>query len=119
MASTTDVRRGSIVWVEPDPTVGREQSGRRPMVVVASAEYLHVMRDLALAVPVTSADRGWPNHVPLGGSSGVRGFAMTEQIRAIDRRCIVKGAGVADAEAMSQIDTWLRDFLALGAGRSS
>ena len=38
-AMTTDLRRGNVVWAELDPVRGREQSRRRPVLIVASGLY--------------------------------------------------------------------------------
>lgn len=35
---------GDVVWARLDPTLGREQGGRRPVVVVASALYLDTVK---------------------------------------------------------------------------
>jgi mRNA interferase MazF len=57
-----DLSPGDIVWVYRDPVVGREQSSRRPAVVVSSHGHLSVADTLVIVVPVTSVDRGWSNH---------------------------------------------------------
>ncbi|SEE65198.1 type II toxin-antitoxin system PemK/MazF family toxin [Ruania alba] len=110
-----DLARGAVFWAAPDPTVGVEQAGRRPFVTVASAGYLEQVTNLVIAVPVTSTRRGWPNHVPLMGATGldVECFAMTEQVRTLARARIVKTAGTVDHQTMGSIDSWLRDFLQL------
>ena len=43
------------MWIELDPVRGREQSGRRPALVVASDLYLEQANTLMVIVPVT----GW------------------------------------------------------------
>lgn len=108
-------RRGAVLWCDLDPTVGREQAGRRPVVVVSSDDYLAVVDSLVIIVPVTSVDRGWPNHIMLTGQPGVGrpSWAMTEQPRTIARHRIHGVAGAVDTTTMSAIDRWLRDFLAL------
>jgi mRNA interferase MazF len=113
-----DLRRGDVVWAAPDPAVGREQAGHRPAVVVSSAAHLDIVTDLAIVVPVTTAMRGWPNHVLLLGPRvglDAPSFAMTEQPRTIDRRRVVQVAGRVDDETLRQIDVWLRDFVDLPA----
>ena len=107
--------RGSVCWAELDPTRGREQGGRRPVLVVASHAYLDVVTSLALVVPVTSVDRGWPNHVPLRGAAGLDrpSWAMTEQIRTVSRDRLVAVAGVVDDETLADVDVFLADFLGL------
>ncbi|MCU1480007.1 MAG: ndoA [Subtercola sp.] len=112
----TDLRRGMVVWAELDPVRGREQAGRRPALVIASDLYLQQADTLAIIVPATTTDRGWPNHVALRGSNlalAQQTYAMTEQPRAITRERLHDVAGVVDTETMQEVDAWLRDFLAL------
>ena len=118
---TSDVpplERGALVWVDFDPTAGREQRGTRPALVVSSSDYLSSVRDLVIVVPVTSVDRGWPHHVPvMGHRTGLstRSFAMTEQPRTISTARTARRAGTAGPDTMQQVDLWLRDFLGLGS----
>ena len=110
----TEIAPGDLVWVSPDVTVGREQSGRRPALVVAGEGYLITVDTLAIVVPVTSVNRGWPNHVIVrGGALPHDSWAMTEQIRTVSRERIVGGAGRADAATLGAVRTWIRDFLDL------
>jgi mRNA interferase MazF len=107
-----DLAPGDVVWVVPDTAVGREQSGRRPALVVAGADYLKLIDSLAVVVPLTSVDRGWPNHIPVSGAVlPSASWAMTEQVRTISRDRIVGTAGRADAETLRAVRGWIRDFL--------
>ncbi len=111
-----ELRRGMVVWVDLDPVRGREQAGRRPALVIASDAFLEQADTLAIIVPATSTDRGWPNHVLLRGEDLVLDadtFAMTEQPRTITRDRILKLSGFVDVGVMREVDRWLRDFLAL------
>jgi mRNA interferase MazF len=111
-----DLRRGSIVWLDFDPVRGREQSGHRPALVIASDGYLSRATSIAIVLPVTTTDRGWPNHIRLRGETLALtepSFAMTEQPRTIDRRRITTSAGYVDDSTLRDIDVWLRDFLGL------
>jgi mRNA interferase MazF len=111
--SETLLHRGAAVWVNLDPTRGREQAGTRPAVVIASDGYLASVRDLVIVIPVTTRDRRWPHHVRLGGEHLAlerASFAMTEQPRTIARTRITGGAGAVGPDAMAEIDQWLRDF---------
>ena len=105
--------RGSVVWATLDPVSGREQGGRRPAVVIASQDYLDAVTTLLIVVPVTTVDRGWPNHVLLRGGTGLEraSWAMTEQPRTVDRARLRSVAGGVDAATLAAIDVWLRDFL--------
>ncbi len=86
------------------------------MLVVASDLYLEQATTLAIVLPATSTDRGWPNHVLLRGPDlAVRRptWAMTEQPRTVMRDRLVGHLGVVDRATMREVDVWLRDFLAL------
>lgn len=108
---------GLVVWVYLDPAEGREQGGRRPAVVVSAREYLQTVDTLAILVPITAVNRGWPNHVPiLGGGLDRESWAMTEQVRTVSRRRIVGVSGRVDGRTLLDIRMWLADFLDLPNG---
>lgn len=112
----TELRRGSVVWAELDPVRGREQAGRRPVLVIASDLYLDEADTLAIVLSGTTIDRSWPNHVLLRGTNlrlPQPTYAMTEQPRTVTRDRFVGEIGVVDATTMAEVDRWLRDFLAL------
>ena len=103
---------GAVCWAWLDPAVGREQGGRRPVVVVSGAEYLSVVDTLAMVVPVTGVDRGWDNHVEVS-IGAVSGWAMTEQVRTISRERFADVVGVLTSSDFDKIRSWISDFLDL------
>lgn len=110
------LRRGDAVWVDLDPTRGREQAGTRPAIVICSDDYLASVPDLVIVVPVTTRDRRWPHHVRLDGERLTldrSSFAMTEQPRTITRARISRQAGAVGPTCLADIDQWLRDFIGL------
>lgn len=112
----TELRRGMLVWADLAPTRGREQSGHRPVLVVASDLYLKTADTLAIVVPASTTDRSWPNHVRLRGTQvnlERDTFALTEQPRTITRNRLSGVIGIVDRATMSEVDLWLRDFLSL------
>ena len=58
----TKAAPGDVLWVDFGHTVGAEQRGRRPAVVVGSASHVRNARDLLIVVPCTSRFRGWRSH---------------------------------------------------------
>jgi len=114
-----DLVCGQVVWANLSPVTGSEQAGHRPVVVVSGNDYLAVVPNVLIALPVTTRDRGLPHHVRLGGDHGLGpdSFAMTEQPRTIDRRRITKEAGHVDQPTLDQIRGWMVDFLDLGPAR--
>ena len=68
---------------------------------------------LVVVVPVTTKDRGWPNHVELNAGAGMkqRSFAMTEQVRAISRQRLTKKIGVVEESVLRNVREWLVDYI--------
>ena len=116
-----DLRRGDVVWADFSPTRGREQARERLAVVIASNDYLESVPNLAIVLPVTTKDRGWPHHVRLTGNTlqlRKTSWALTEQPRTISRERLTRSAGQIDSDCLDEIDQWLRDFLGLHGLRS-
>jgi len=83
------VRRGDVYFVDLNPTVGREQSGRRPVVVISS-DLINDKRLVVLVVPGTSganitADYPTNIRVPAGEAHLPNETVfLTFQMRALD-----------------------------------
>ncbi len=75
---------GDIVWAELSPTLGTEQSGRRPALVVTPLRYNEISTRV-LVCPITSVIRSWPFEVLLPPSTKTVGCVLVDQIRSIDR----------------------------------
>ena len=83
-------------------------------MVVAGVGYLEIVDTLAVVVPITTVDRGWPNHVEvIGAELERRSWAMSEQIRTISRERVVGRAGRADEATLVAVRAWIADFLDL------
>jgi mRNA interferase MazF len=108
---------GTIVWCDLSPTVGREQGGRRPAVVIASDDYVEVVDSLTVLVPCTTRYRGWLNHVALTGDTGlsVPTFAITDQPRTVSVQRVRRVAGHVDDACLDAITRWVRTWLAAPA----
>jgi mRNA interferase MazF len=114
VAPGASFRPGDVVWARPELAVGREHAGRRPGMVVAGAGYLEIVDALAVVVPITTVDRGWPNHVEVVGAElGRRSWAMSEQVRTISRERVVGRAGRVDPATLATVRGWIADFLEL------
>lgn len=114
------LERGAVVLVDFDPTVGHEQKSVRPCVVVSDPAVASDQRyPLVGVVPLTGTEgRGaiYPR-VP-AGTGGLRkdSWALTDQVRSVDKRRVLATYGGLDADAMEAIDEGLRLFLGLGPG---
>lgn len=115
------LERGTVVLVELDPTLGHEQRGVRPCIVVSD--------------PAVNADQRFPliAVVPLTGTPGVgalypslasgpsgltkASYALTDHLRSIDKRRIRRIFGQVPADELTRIDEGLELFLGLSEGR--
>lgn len=84
MSPAVTVEPWQVWWADLDPTQGREQAKKRPVVVVSSVFHLQLTaRHLVTVLPLTTVERaGWKHHVRIESLSKT-GWAMTEQARTI------------------------------------
>lgn len=110
--------RGAVVVVELDPSVGHEQHGVRPCVVVSDPEVISDQRyPVVCVVPVTGVPGEgllYPSLAP--GESGLAkaSFALIDHLRSIDKRRIRRVFGELAREEIAAIDEGLVVFLGLG-----
>jgi mRNA interferase MazF len=106
---------GAVAWASLDPVRGREQGGHRPVLVVASTGYLDAVTTLVIVLPITTVDRGWPNHVPVDGATGLDrpSWAMSEQPRTLSRDRLTTISGQVSDSCLAAVRTWLGDFFDL------
>lgn len=110
------VRYGEIYWAKPDPGVGSEQAGRRPVVIVSSDAAIETITTVVTTIPLTTRRRGWASHIPVTDvEAGLDedSWAMCEQVRTISTGRLAGRIGVADATTMRAIGTVLRHLLNL------
>jgi mRNA interferase MazF len=102
---------GDVIWVDFDPTRGREQRGHRPALVLSPAAY-NRRADLLVCVPLTTAVKGYPFEVSIAGPRG--GVALADQVKSIDWRTRrVKIAARASVDEVSEVKAKLRALLQL------
>ena len=112
------------VWIAYlDPVVGREQGGRRPVVIISSDQLHKIPGALVFVVPFTTRNRRVESHVPVLLESGElprESFAMTEQLRSISRLRLRKRVGSVDHPTLDLIQRRVAWFLGIeprGLGR--
>jgi mRNA interferase MazF len=78
-------QRGDIVWLNFNPQIGREQTGRRPAVVLSPGSYNGKV-GLLLACPITSQVKGYPFEVAIPPGLKIRGVVLSDQVKSLDWR---------------------------------
>src|SRR4051794_30901892 len=74
---------GDLIWTDFDPRTGREQSGRRPALVVSPSEFYQVT-EFAIICPITSRIRPFGTSVVLPSGLPISGEILTGHVRSID-----------------------------------
>ncbi|MCL5238797.1 MAG: endoribonuclease MazF [Nitrospirae bacterium] len=99
--------RGDIILLSFDPTLGHEQAGFRPAVVL-SPELYNKASGLCLICPITTKIKGYPFEVALDGVRQTSGVALADQIRSIDWK--VRKIKIVDRASTTSLATILAKF---------
>ena len=100
---------GDLIWLEFDPQLGPEQSGRRQAVVLSPAAYNRVT-GLAICCPTTTKIKGYPFEVALSGTPAA--VVLSDQVRSLDWRARkASRKGVVTARELAEIRGKLRALI--------
>jgi mRNA interferase MazF len=75
--------RGDIVYLDFNPTKGHEQQGYRPAFVISPYAY-NQRSSLALLMPITKQQKGYPFEVVLPSGLITYGVILVDQIKCLD-----------------------------------
>jgi mRNA interferase MazF len=117
------VKRGTVILVSLGLTVGHEQRGARPCVVVTDPAVTENQRFPMLAVVPLTGTPGqgalYPGLRPGGSGLLKPSWALIDQLRTIDKRRVVRVFGVIPHDELATIDDGLQLFLGLGTAAVS
>jgi mRNA interferase MazF len=105
-AGVPQARQGEVWFVDLEPTRGREQAGRRPALVISVDQLGSGPSELAIVVPLTTATRPSPLHVPIEPpEGGVRepSHAMPEMVRSVSRSRLVERWGRVGPQTLETV----------------
>jgi len=108
------VLRGDVLWAELDPTQGREQTGRRPILVI-SHDIFNERSGTVIAMAITSRPQkaGFPLTVELmSGSPPKRSWVKVSQIRTLSLERLGKRIGRVTPEELLRIVEGLNEIVA-------
>ena len=111
-----NITRGDIFYANLDGTIGSEQSGIRPVIVVQN-DVGNKYSPTTIIVPLTKKVRlkiNQPTHFWINPFGNIRfdSIVLTEQIRVIDKSRLKEKIGVMNNKAMQEIDNKI--LIALG-----
>lgn len=102
-----EIKRGDIYYADLNPTVGCEQGGVRPVLIIQNNVGNHFSPTVIAAAITSRRKKDMPTHVLLD-EEGTTLFAdsriMLEQVRTIDRERLKEYVGSANAATMQYVD---------------
>ena len=108
------VLRGDVFWADLDPTKGREQSGRRPVLVI-SHDIFNERSGTVIAMAITSQPQkaGFPLSVELhSGGLPRHSWVKVGQIRTLSVERLAKRIGRVSPEEMLRVIEGLNEIVA-------
>jgi mRNA interferase MazF len=116
MSSAPSPQRGEIWLADLDPTIGHEQGGRRPVLVVSVDAFNAGLSGLVVVLPITSRLRQVPLHVPVNPPEGglrTSSVVLCDAVRSIDQRRMLARWGAVSATTSSRVEDRLRRLMGL------
>lgn len=108
--------RGEVWTASFDPTIGREQAGTRPALVVSDDLFNQSHAELVMVLPITSKGKGIRSHVqvePPEGGLSVTSFIKCEDLRSISINRLRQRLGTVTDQTLDEVEMRLRILLAL------
>src|SRR5712671_1365854 len=104
MSVARSPQRGEVWLADLDPTMGHEQGGRRPVVVVSIDAFNAGLSGLVVVLPITSRIRRLPLHIPINPPEGglrVPSAILCDATRSIDQQRLIDCWGAVSHTTMS------------------
>ena len=108
------ILRGDIYYADLNPTVGSEQGGVRPLVILQNNVGNRYSSTVIAAAITAKPKKPLPTHASIAGIGGLsrESFVLLEQIRTIDRCRLRDYVGRLGTQEMKKID----EALAISVG---
>jgi mRNA interferase MazF len=111
------IRRGDMFYADLTPTVGSEQDGIRPILIIQNNAGNQHSKTVIVAI-ITSKTKSkakLPTHCPVKAQQGLGrdSLVLLEQIRTIDKTRLKEYIGALDTQSMNKVNQTLAISLAL------
>jgi mRNA interferase MazF len=108
------ILRGEVRWANLNPTLGHEQSGMRPVLILSNDVFNERMQ-IVIAIALTSKQPkfGFPLALEIDSEElPKKSWALMGQIRTLSVERIGKRLGLVKVEQMDQIVEGLNEIIA-------
>jgi mRNA interferase MazF len=102
--------------VDLDPTIGHEQAGKRPALVLSVDPFNQSPAELVIVLPLTSRDKGIRSHVEIPQGTGglrLRSFVKCEDVRSISTQRLGRRLGAVGSDVLERAEDIVRILLGL------
>jgi len=108
--------RGEIWDLNFDPTIGHEQAGSRPALILSVDIFNEGPADLVVVVPITRTERKVRWHVPIRPPEGglvAESFIQCENVRSVSKSRVKRLRGRVAESILQQVEDRARILLGL------
>ena len=113
---STPPLRGEVWDLSFDPTIGHEQAGARPALIVSVDIFNEGPAELVAVIPLTRTQRRIRWHVPISAPEGGlvgESFLQCENVRSVSKQRLKRLRGRVSEEIMQQVEDRLRILFGL------
>ena len=104
-----EIRQYDVFLISLDPTVGHEIKKSRPCVIISPDEMNKYISTVTIA-PMTLKSRPYPTRIPVKFREK-DGWVVLDQIRAVDKKRLIKNLGRIDHHTINSIKFTIREML--------
>jgi len=111
-----EIKRGDIFWGNLEPSMGSEQRGVRPLLIIQN-DLRNKYSTTTIVAPLTSnmLKKEYPTNVFIGSFAGLKkdSTILLNQVRTLDKKRIIKKIGSLDNFTMHKVDNAIKISLGL------
>jgi mRNA interferase MazF len=106
------MERGSVYWVDLNPTQGSEINKLRPCVLIGATP-INLARHTVVVIPLSSSTQARPPLTISVSCLNKQAIAVCDQIRAVDKSRLRKQIGYLSEKDLTALDQALCQVLCL------
>ncbi len=107
-------RRGEIWLVNFNPTLGHEQAGMRPALVLSANRFNAGPSGLVVVLPITKRNRGILTHIPVAppeGGLNLSSVILCDQLRTVSAQRLSSCFGEVSPSTLGRVEVAVRILL--------
>lgn len=111
-----NIKRGEIWLIDFNPTIGREQAGIRPALILSVNEFNNSMASKVIALPLTSKNKGIPLDIellPPDGGINKESYIKCEDLRSLSKNRLIEKWGEISELKLMEVENIVKLLLGL------